>query len=171
MKTRMLSLTSVAAYVLVIRPSLQRWGTTIVERYAPMPGDDPSGQAKTKATRAVTVNAPSKDVWAQLLDVNGFVWEPTVGTMLPGRLAGMGFTVAEVEPEKNLVLIRGGADHALTRSAALHALSDERTRLVIRTSAWTAPNARGGLFGLYMDITDMVATFRLLLLVKRRSER
>lgn len=52
-----------AAYVLLARPRLLRWGATGQESDEPLPGDDLIANADLTATRAITIRAPADQVW------------------------------------------------------------------------------------------------------------
>jgi hypothetical protein len=54
---------SAAAYLLVVRPSQLRWGTTNEERDATLTGDDLISTPDLMATRAITVHALADQVW------------------------------------------------------------------------------------------------------------
>ncbi|MGV9306624.1 MULTISPECIES: hypothetical protein [unclassified Nonomuraea] len=104
MKVRTILLAAAAAAVLAARPWLRRWGATIVEEYAPMPGDD-LGTAAPRATRAVTLQAPPKAVWPELLRVTGFAASARPERE-PARVTG--FT-AGARPEPGLMPVTGFA--------------------------------------------------------------
>ncbi len=85
---------------LVIRPWYLRWGTTVAERTAPLPGDEIVPGAAAQETRAVTIDAPVDSVWpwvAQIgQDRGGFysydLLENLVGCEMP--------TVDSLRPDK-----------------------------------------------------------------------
>ena len=52
-----------AAYILLVRPRLLRWGATEEETEEPLPGDDLIAHPHLVATRAIAIHAPSADVW------------------------------------------------------------------------------------------------------------
>ena len=61
----------VAAYALVIRPWHLRWGATDDELRMPFPGQDPLAvpDEKVSATHAVTIQAPTAEVWSWLVQI------------------------------------------------------------------------------------------------------
>jgi hypothetical protein len=52
-----------AAYVVLARPWLLRWGATDKELDEPLPGDDLIARADLTATRAITIGASADHVW------------------------------------------------------------------------------------------------------------
>jgi hypothetical protein len=52
-----------AAYILLARPRLLRWGATDQESEEPLPGDDLIANADLTATRAITIRASADQVW------------------------------------------------------------------------------------------------------------
>jgi hypothetical protein len=55
-----------AAYLLVLRRRVLRWGATPSEASATLPGDDLVPHADLVATRAISIAAPAQDVWPWL---------------------------------------------------------------------------------------------------------
>lgn len=120
---------STAAYTLVLRPRLLRWGATEQEVGAPYPGADLVPDGERGATMAVTIEAPPSRVWPWLVQMgcdragwyswdrldNGGVpsadrihpeWQAiSVGDRLASTPSGSAwFEVAAVEPERFLAL-------------------------------------------------------------------
>ena len=58
-----------AAYALVVRPRLLRWGATDEEVRAPFPGGDLIPDGERSATMAVTIDAPPSRVWPWLVQM------------------------------------------------------------------------------------------------------
>ena len=124
---------AVAAYVLLGRPRQLRWGATDREYGEPLPGDDLIADPDLAATRAITICAPSSQVWPWIVQLGqgrgGFYsydfLENLIGCdihsagrivpewqeLKPGdqvRLAPQaGLAVTHLEPGRSLVL-RGG---------------------------------------------------------------
>jgi hypothetical protein len=122
-----------AAYVVLARPRLLRWGATDKELDAPLPGDDLIAHADLTATRALTIRASADHVWpwiAQLGQGRGGFYSydflenlvgcniHTADQIVPAwqdvgigdevRLApDIGLVVAALQPGQSLVL-RGG---------------------------------------------------------------
>ena len=53
----------VAVYHVLVRPWHRTWGATTEEVSRQLPGDDAAPEPSDETTRAVTVAAPSDDVW------------------------------------------------------------------------------------------------------------
>ncbi|NUQ21457.1 MAG: hypothetical protein HOQ09_10900 [Gemmatimonadaceae bacterium] len=58
-----------AAAVVVVRPIYLGWGTTRDERIMPLPGDDPSINARYRVDHAITIHAPADSVWPWLVQL------------------------------------------------------------------------------------------------------
>lgn len=58
-----------AAYVVVIRPWLTRWGATKSERERSLPGDDLVPDPKYQTTHSVTIQATPEEVWPWLIQL------------------------------------------------------------------------------------------------------
>ena len=136
-----LALTSAAAaagaYVLVVRPWMMTWGTSLEETYSLLPGDELLLEPKINATHAITIHAPANLVWPWLVQLGqgrgGFYsydWIENlvhldihtadrilqehqglkVGDKIPFAPNDFGVPVVILEPERALVL------HADTRN-------------------------------------------------------
>ena len=55
--------------VVLIRPIYLRWGTTVEERVAPLPGDELVPDARYRVDHAVTIHAPADSVWPWLVQL------------------------------------------------------------------------------------------------------
>ena len=153
----LLSYVGVAAFTY---PSHRTWGSTRSELTMSLPGDAERRDRGLEAQHAVTIDAPAEDVWVWLVQLGqdraGFYsydwleravglgirnvrevrpeWQTLqVGDVIratpPTYLGGLGevaWTVGDVAPERALVLENRG-------SFVLQAISDERTRLIIRS--------------------------------------
>ncbi len=64
-----LAAATAAAYALVVRPRLLRWGATVEEARRRLPGDDVIERPRYQVTHAVTVHAPAADVWRWLVQI------------------------------------------------------------------------------------------------------
>lgn len=69
MRRLALALGALAAYALVIRPRIVRWGATDDEVHSAFPGRDLIPNGKRSSTMAVTIDAPPADVWPWLLQM------------------------------------------------------------------------------------------------------
>ncbi len=58
--------TAGAAYIIGVRPQLQRWGATEVEAAEALPGDDLVPAPRFASTRAISIAAPPSSVWPWL---------------------------------------------------------------------------------------------------------
>jgi hypothetical protein len=54
-------------YAAAIHPWLENWGSTMLERSLPLPGDELKANPRWQTTRAVTIDAPPDEVWAWLI--------------------------------------------------------------------------------------------------------
>ena len=61
--------TAGAAYVLGVRPQLQRWGATEAEAAEPLPGDGLVPAPRFASTRAISIAAPPSSVWPWLVQI------------------------------------------------------------------------------------------------------
>jgi hypothetical protein len=59
----------IALYVVILHPWFMNWGTTAQERQMSLPGDERVAQPAWAFTRAVTINAPSSEVWQWLVQL------------------------------------------------------------------------------------------------------
>ena len=58
-----------AAHARLVRPWALRWGATTEEAARPLPGDELVTKADYIATRAITIEAPPRDVWPWLVQI------------------------------------------------------------------------------------------------------
>jgi hypothetical protein len=117
------------AYLNLVRPWHLRWGATDEEVREPLNGDDEVPSSTVQATRAITIDAPPKDVWPWVAQI-GYVgygragyyafdfWDADSGRgrsswrLIPEaqelyvglRIGEEGFTVRSFEPNEHLVL-------------------------------------------------------------------
>ena len=59
-----------AAYTRLVRPWALHWGATKEEAARPLPGDELVAKADYVATRAITIDAPPRDVWPWLVQID-----------------------------------------------------------------------------------------------------
>ena len=141
------------------RPWYSKWGATQEEVGKPLPGDDLVPNPVLESTRAITIQAPSTDVWPWLVQMGqgrGGLYsyerlENLVGCemhnadrILPEhqhlevgdkvRLVPEGrelyFLVSAIEPGKAIIL--GGDDPPTTWAFVLEPIDDNSTRLIVR---------------------------------------
>jgi hypothetical protein len=72
--------TAGAAYVLGVRPQLQRWGATEAEVAEAVPGDGLVPAPRFSSTRAISIAAPPSSVWPWLVQIGegrgGLCYDP-----------------------------------------------------------------------------------------------
>lgn len=97
-----LGATGVACWMF-LRPRLLDWGATPFLRRAPLPGDDLVPRTTHMSTRAITIDAPPRDVWPWLVQMGQdrtvwpwwqtpfrlLVFEPLHAYMQTGQLQGI----------------------------------------------------------------------------------
>ena len=178
------------AYVLFVRRRITSWGATPGEVARTLPGDDIIPKAGS-STRAITVEAPPRDVWPWLVQLGygragwySYDWIDNDGrrsadwvvpelqrldvgdeiTMIPG----MGPRVRDIVPERFLL---SGDARAGTWCIWLEPVGDNATRLISRWRArWKVTPAT--LF--WIAITEpgsFIMERKMLLGIKQRAER
>ncbi|GAA1694573.1 hypothetical protein GCM10009733_107890 [Nonomuraea maheshkhaliensis] len=183
-----------AAYLLLVRPRLLRWGATRGEAIRPLPGDDIVPRPHVAATRAITVDAPPEAVWPWLAQMGGHPragWyaydritndgRPSADHILPGlqRLqAGDllptppvdgGYTVERVVPGRELVLaIR--AFHVTVSWAIVLLGEEEHTRLLFRHRLHCRPGFFGLAYLLLSESADFLITRKQLMTIEALAE-
>ncbi len=174
----------------------QRWGATVEEVAAPMPGDDVIHGVAFRATRAITIDAPPTAVWPWLVQVGclraGFYSDDLLDNyahpsareilldhqrleigqwvpMSPTPTEATAFKVAGFE-EKRWLLWQQPLS---TWSWTLTELPGGRTRLVTRLRVrrdWRHPPA--GLLSLILiELGDFPMMRRMLIGIRDRAER
>lgn len=152
MRWTVLTLAGLAAFRLLVRPRLLRWGATAGEARAPMPGDAVIPRPHVIATRAVTIAAAPEDVWP----------------LLP-ELAGRGAEVVEEEPGRTLVMAVHAFHVTVTWAVELRE-QDGHTRLVLRQRILCRPGVLGLIYLLLSDTSDFLAVRGQLAAVKALAE-
>jgi hypothetical protein len=178
-----------AAYVLAIRPWLQRWGATAAEQRKPLPGDELVPEPAAETTRAITIHAPVDAVWPWLAQIGqdrggfySYAWlenlagcrlrnadrihpewqHRAVGDRVPLHPLLSGPKVTAFEPNHALVLDGWGA-------FVVEPLDAQTTRLIIRgrtPRGWAALA-----YGLLWEIPHFIMERQMLLGLKERAER
>lgn len=174
------------AWVLVVRPWLNRWGSTSEERRHRYPGD---GHAPTlvTATRAVTVHAPAEEVWKWLVQIGqdrgGFYsydWlENLAGCQIHSAeeiradlqdlaagdelrlFPGIGTRIAELEPPRSLVIEGWGA-------YLVDPIDEHTSRLIARSHKDRTPASL--VYLLTLELPHGIMERRMLLGIKQRAE-
>jgi hypothetical protein len=173
------------------------WGATAAEIERVMPGDAAIPEATYDTTLAITIDAPPAEIWPWLVQMGyrrgglysydwldrlfGFLDAPSAERVLPEhqRLAvgdvipigrGDGFPVADIEPQRSLVL--GGETDGFqwVWQLGLYPLDDRRTRLVSRNRARLPRTLASTLFMCALEPAAFIMTRRMLLGLKRRAE-
>jgi hypothetical protein len=178
----------VAAYALAVRHWLLNWGSSPEERVRRLPGDELVESCAHQTTRAVTIDAPVKDVWPWLAQIGqdrggfySYAWlENLAGCRLrnadqvhpewqhleAGELVllhpASGLELKRLEPNRALALAGGW-------TFALEPLGDARTRLFARGHSSHGLGAR--LYALLLELPHFLMERKMLLGIKARAER
>lgn len=190
-----------AAYLLVARPWMLRWGASAHEVRAPLPGDDLLPPDAFQATRALTIGAPPQAVWPWLVQMGygrgGFYsydrldhgGVPSARRILPEfqylragdhvRLhPDVAVRVARLDPNRALVwfLDRHPLEFGLTASMVmaytLSPLPGDRSRLVVRVRGHVEPRLPGKAYlHLLFEPVDFLMMRRQMLGLRERAER
>lgn len=199
------------AYMSAIRPWHRRWGATDKEVAGSMPGDELVPDANFEMTRALDINAPVEAVWPWLVQIGqgrgGFYsynllenmmgldihsaaqivpeWQDLqAGDRIPLEPGGGGYTVAEIVPNRHLVLYTDGrgdseldkvfrqANAASTWTFLLDRLDNQRTRLVVRWRArWDLSGSPVSLLiGLMLDPIEFLMERKMMQGIRGRAE-
>ncbi len=172
----------------------QRWGATLAEARAAMPGDGLVPVSHFTATRAITIEARPCDVWPWLTQAGygraGFysydlldnLGRPSATAIMPqwqqarvGNIAApmashptpsTSFLVADAEPDSCLVWAKPDSTWAWT----LTPLAQDRTRLVTRLRQRYRPTPAGLLTMILAEFGDFAMMRKMLLGIKSRAE-
>ena len=181
-------------YHFFLRPIITTWGASREEVTMPMEGDEES--LIIKSTRAISIFAKKADVWQWLIQLGadrcGFYSysfiekalgyktryqdfihpefkEINVGDLVRGSIdekssiMPYNFSVLEVQPEKNLILENWG-------TFSLKEISDQETRLVIRTRENKASSIYSKVFSYIMVALHYIMERWTLIGIKSRVE-
>jgi len=181
-----------AAYARLVRPWALRWGATEEEAARPLPGDGLVAKADYVATRAITIDAPPRDVWPWLVQIgsgragwytydrldNAGVPSATeispelqrlaVGDLIP-MVAGkdVGVRVKELEPARRMLWWDEQGEYSWEW---LLEPADGRTRLIQRLRVTRHPWSRRMLYELVAANGDVVMQRKLLRGIKQCAE-
>lgn len=147
-----LTLAGLAAFRLLLRPRLLRWGATPAEARRKMPGDTLIPRPHVVATRAITVAAEPQDLWPLL---------PT--------LAAQDAEVVQEKPFHTLVMAVRGFYVTVTWAMELREQHDG-TRLVVRQRILCRPGVLGLIYLLLSDTADFFTVREQLTTVKALAE-
>lgn len=175
-------------YLLLVRPRMLRWGASKRETVASLPGDEVVPHPGAESTRAVTIDAPPRDVWPWLAQIGqdrggfySYEWlENLAGCQMRNadrihpewQLRTRG-EVVKLHPAGGLKLLRFERNRALILenwgAFVLQSLDGGRTRLLARGLTPRGAAAVG--YGLLLEIPHFVMERRMLLGIKERAEK
>lgn len=208
------SAAATAAYCTKIRPWMQHWGTSGDEGSRELPGDTLISEPVMNVTRAITIEATPAEIWPWLLQIGqdrgGFYsydWLENlfkldihtldeirpelqglqVNDFVPfAAQEGMGMMVAELEPERALVLFAPDPRYAeaLQQQAdepefemeaswafVLEPLNERQTRLIVRFRvSTTACQAVSTAFTSLLEPAHFIMERKMLYGIKERAE-
>lgn len=186
----------IAAYVLGIRPWHLRWGATDEELKEPLIGDELTPNPKLRATHAITINAPARDVWPWLVQMGqtrggfySYTWlenlagchmrnadeivpewqQLKVGDSVWLHPKAPPVEVAAIEPGRALVLKPWGA-------FVIRPIDERTTRLIIRSQGDYDPDLKNELLNFLLwrvvfEPAHFIMERKMLLGIKERAEK
>jgi hypothetical protein len=182
-----------AVYAKLVRPRALRWGATAEEAARPLPGDQVVAKADYVATRAITIDAPPRDVWPWLVQMGSgragwYTYDridnagmPSATEILPelqqlqvGDLIPMvagkdiGVRVKELEPDRRMLWWDEQGEYSWEWVLEP---ADGRTRLLQRLRVTRHPWTPKMLYELVAANGDVVMQCKLLRGIKQRAER
>jgi len=187
-----------AAYIIIARPYQLQWGATTIEISRSMPGDERRGNPTFLATRAITIEDTSENIWPWLVQMGygrgGFygydvienlgsesgiysaerilpeLQNIKVGDEVPlSRVARLYFF--EIKPNSYLVWSEDKGDYPGAFTWALYPIDETHTRLLSRIGwsfHWSEPDLL--LLDFFTEFTDHLAVRKILQGVKGRVE-
>jgi hypothetical protein len=181
-------------YLAIFRPWQLRWGATDQEVKRSMPGDNTVVAPSFNATRAITINAPARDIypWIVQMGVNRAGWysydlldnlaRPSAESILPehqniqvGDLVPMspdakaGLWVKDFRNDEWMLWWDGKGDS--TWAWGIYPEGESLCRLVTRVRVkyrWFSPSI---LFSLIIEFFDILMMRKCMLGIKRRAEQ
>ena len=188
----------ICGYV-AIRPWLNNWGAAGSETTQPLPGDDLVPDPNYQATRAITIDAPPKEVWPWIVQIGagrgglysydwldilfGILDQPSANEIRPEYQTlesgdtislgdeGEGLLVKAVEPERALVTVPESLpEGTLTWVFVLEPLERERTRLLTRNRGSIDWSLRWLVTLAIIEPAAFLMTRKMLLGIKQRAE-
>ncbi|BCY17372.1 hypothetical protein hrd7_12210 [Leptolinea sp. HRD-7] len=170
-----------------------RWGATDEEISRPMPGDDIVAAPTFNATRAVTVNAPPRDIfpWIVQMGVTRAGWysydlldnlgRPSARTILPecqpikiGDLIPMspdgkhGVHVKDFKPDE--WILWWNKNRKTSWVWGFYPVTETQTRLVTRVRVKYNPLSLDFIFDLLIEFCDIIMMRKCMLGIKERAE-
>ena len=187
-----------AAYIFFARPHQLQWGATTAEINRSMPGDERHGSPDFLATRAITIEDTSENIWPWLIQMGydraGFYGYDIIenfgserGIYSADRILYefQNFKVGDevplspvaklyfydIEPNSHIVWSEDKGEYPGAFTWALYPIDANHTRLVSRIG-WSFHWSEPGLFALdlFTEFTDHVAVQAILEGVKGRVE-
>ena len=187
---------AVATYVWAIRPWHLRWGATDEEMDQPLPGDELALHPNLRATHAITINAPTADVWPWLAQMGqgrggfySYTWlenlvgchmrnadevvpewqELKVGDSVWLHPKAPPTKVVAIEPGRSIVLKGWGA-------FVLNPIDEKTTRLIIRSQGKYDPDLKNAvlnflLWRVVFEPAHFIMERKMLLGIKERAEK
>ena len=184
------------AYRRRLREPVLTWGATPVEAGRALPGDTLLPEADVVSTRAITIEAPPRDVWPWLVQMGSgrggaytYDWIENlfglgmrsadavhpewqglaVGDVIPGKATLPGMRVELLEPER--VLVTRSEDHTWVWAFVLDDHGGA-TRLLSRNRIAMPDASLGDRLGMaVMEPGSLVMERKMLLGIKERAER
>jgi hypothetical protein len=183
-----------AAYLLYIRPWQLRWGATDEELERPMSGDEIVEHPTFNATRAVTIEARSDEIWPWIVQI-GMTragWysydlldnlgrpsarrilpqfqNPKIGEVIPMSPGGkQGPYVKDFEQDRWMLWWDGKG--GMSWAWGLYPGDEAHTRLVTRVRLRYRWLSLSILFDMLVEFTDIIMLRKTLLGIKERAER
>jgi hypothetical protein len=186
----------IAAYVLGIRPWHLGWGAKDDELKEPLIGDELAPNPKLRATHAITINAPARNIWPWLVQMGqtrggfySYTWlenlvgchmrnadeivpewqELKVGDSVWLHPKAPPVEVAAVDPGRALVLKPWGA-------FVLRPIDERTTRLIIRSQGDYSPDLKNAvlnflLWRVVFEPAHFIMERKMLLGIKERAEK
>jgi hypothetical protein len=186
-----LAAATVLTYVRWIGPRFGRWGASDAELARAMPGDELFPGAPC-ATRAISIDAPPKDVWPWLLQIGygragwySYDWidndgKPSANRIVPElqdvkpgdnilMIPGLGFTVRALEPQSFMLMNSGDSG---TWCIELVPQKDGETRLISRwRDSWRSKVNPANFFWIAVsDPGSFIMEREMLRGIKKRAE-
>jgi len=174
------------AYVLVVHPWLMSWGASPEERAEELPGDEFVPEAGMQATRAVTVDAPVREVWPWLAQIGqdraGFYSYEWLENLAGCRMRNADEIGPEWQERKvgdtvklhwasGLELTRFEPDRVFALGGWYLVLKEDdgRTRLIARSRFPRGPASLA--YGLLLELPHFIMERKMLLGIKDRAEQ
>lgn len=182
-------------YLLAFRPWHLRWGATGEEAHMPMPGDELVPRPTLEYTRAISIRAPTPEVWAWLVQMGQgrgglytYDWLenlagldihstdriiPELQHLEVGDSVGFSAEgeprVAAIEPNRFLAL---HISNNFSWVFALKELDGRSTRLILRSRIDAEPRQLFALaYSLVVELPHFIMERNMLLGIKKRAER